>query len=585
MTAGLSAFAVISIEAFSLETFAKAPSLDSKPTLAAALIAPQATTLDPATAPASVQPQSSLVRSPVQIIDYREFGTVFNDSAKKSDLKALLQLSFIIYDKIIERPWGDLYLPEANARLQTFRKEFCESGIAKSTCGMPKQIQTELDLYRMISNLNSSKTLKELQNALAPNGGPVQFKTYNFDKISYLEQESPGSQPNEIPFNIFLSAKDKKIVRNDLRVWNMTAPSIEYIEKEYILAYDVAGYRGGFFQQESHGYLFRNADGKVLVNVDALKQAAMKFAAVWKFKVEKLQATQASLQQMNAEKLSAEKLKSEKAVVQPPSQKIPNVFGFDDQLLVAMVENNQAEFQKITLALVQRLALIQTDFAKETFLRFQEELQQGKYPEEVYQFASYAYFNKLIQAQAEYFSLSLKQRDQINFKRKVLESLLYQQTVTDPHFLLYQVYSESIYQTGSVLGQFVNPSVGYTYFFEFCKAVLGIQEYADVTKVSGKYLHLINHPDLVDPQFLGNFAPEALEILKDSQTHQPRSLSQLTKEEQNKYWLAYLFDSEHKPRPIPVYRMGAALIILGKAAELKELAQLVWTTRKSEFVR
>lgn len=488
-------------------------------------------------------PAADLTLSPVQIIDYLKWGEIFTAQSKSPELRAFNDVSFIIYDKYIGRPWGEAYYPEATKRWKTFREKYCEQALAPATCALPEKIENDTHLIEAITRLDNRPIVDGLRTALARAG-------WRYDKISYI-----GFTPNagEPPlYNVLVSAHEMG-AGVEANVWSLHGP-VTIKEKEYVVTYDMAGYRNGFFNDPTNTFLTYDHEGAAVINLDLVKQAATSFAGIWKFKVSK----------------------------NPAGPGAPSLSNSDEYFLTRLQEARKARFEEITSALTARLEKMQTPGARVTLARFQKDRAAGQYPEETYQQATYDLFHRLATEQAKYFALARVQRAKLNPKRQAWESLLHQQRVTEPGFVLYQLYQEGVFEAGSILSQFANKATVYAYFYETVKAVLALGEFAGKTEPE-TYARLLTLPDVLDADFLATHAPEALELLRDPLTKRPRTVESLTASERRAFWNAYVHGPNGKVRTVPVFRLALSITLLSSAEEGRALAELIWNTRRAEF--
>src|SRR5262245_53855288 len=102
--------------------------------------------------------------SPVGVVDYAKYGALFLHFDERQDVRALREVSYILYDPVIRRPWGDKYLPAVQSRWNEARSQLCTAGAAglREFCGLPSRIGSDLDVAFLLGGLARPEVNQEL---------------------------------------------------------------------------------------------------------------------------------------------------------------------------------------------------------------------------------------------------------------------------------------------------------------------------------------------------------------------------------------------------------------------------------------
>lgn len=487
---------------------------------------------------------NNVLTSPVQVIDFIRYGQIYNDFNSRQELKALRQMSFIIYDKYVNRPWGDEYLPEAQKRWDEFRLRFCHP--VPGVCALPEKLSQDGALEAVVRGLQSPEVLSSIDKAIKV--GPHPFY---FERTTYLDY---APEPNEPPFyNVLVSGMEYKTRLPQKQIWDMPLINVTVREKEYVLVYDVISYRRGYTQDQSTARLLLGDDGQPVVNIDVLKNMAMTFAPTWKQAMERPQ--------------------------------VPLTFAsFDDFAYQRLGARWKDRLQGVYRILENQLRQINSEFAKEALGRFRYERSRNAFPEEVYQFVAFEIFRDMIRTEGRYFATAAHARGSLNFLRKSWENLLTLQKEHDPAFVLFLVYHEALYDLGGYMSQFAPRRVGFAAMYEYIKAIIEHGEFAGRGGFA-RFGKLLQGPELLDVEYLKTQVPSVYKELWDESANRLRDIRSLAPAEQKRLWAQYVHREDGKLHSMSIFRLMYSIIGFMDDRTGKDLAQHVHDVRASEFAR
>lgn len=490
------------------------------------------------------------VLSPVTITDQLAAGRFYQEAQAQESFRALKDLNEIIYDRYIDRPWGDAYYPEADARWKKLRALVCPALTA--FCRPPTDLTSPEQWLSTVLAFKTPAVQQELRERWASpvNGAPALY--LNFGD---LPQQVDARE--RFPVHSVIASGTELTATANYAGLGFFKRGIEVRETDYQYLSDLMSYRQGFGTAPGSVYFLVGARGPILL-ADRIKRKAEEFAARWKFLVE--QGSDAP-----GEKLA----QLDVLVARGMSARLKDVFLTKQTQLHTSLES--------LAAFEDDAAKARPESATAALARFDKEWLEFRWPEEVYQHVAYDLFRALNGELALYHFAANSERPKLNFRRRAWESLLDLQTKFDSTTVLYLLSLEMAFPENVILDQIADPTLARGYFAEQLKAVLEAGEFAGKPAYA-RFENLLLAPELRAEEFARAEAPEAWALIAG------KDFGTLSAAERRAYFTALLFQGE-RLRPRVLFLMVSSMIQRGGHRLLKELALHVHATRIDEFKR
>ncbi len=381
---------------------------------------------------AAASGSSAAVLSPVTVIDYASAGRFAQSAQGQQAFRAFKEFNEIIYDRYLDRPWGDAYYSEADARWKTLRASLCPG--LEGICQVKEELVTPQHWLNLVLTFKNSVVQDELRSHFANPVGNEPALHVNFGE---LPQQTDARHQFPV-HNVIVSGSEVLSMANYSGI-GFFKRGIEVRETEYQYVSDLTSYKQSLGKEVGSVYFLVGAKGPILL-VDRMKSKAEEFAARWKFLVE---------QQADA-----------------PADQLFHLDAFVARTLTARWKDAFARKHVELRASLEALAVFEDDVAKkltgsatEALLRFDREWLEFHWPEEVYQHVAYEFFRGMNGELGLYHFAAGTERVGLNFKRRAWESLLDLQSKFDAQAVLYFLSLESFFPSNVILDQLVDPDL------------------------------------------------------------------------------------------------------------------------------